>query len=115
MFAAVADFDEANDYAVLAAVQPDPAAVRAQGGSVVGPFAGDGRAALSELGDREVPGGLRLVRRTRGGNVPGLQGGEDGVRGLDGFGVRLALGVFGERPVDAGDGGVPVPCACRWG
>ena len=32
--------------------------------------------------------------------------GEVGVCGLDGFGGRLALGVLGERPVDAGDGGV---------
>jgi hypothetical protein len=35
-----------------------------------------------------------------------VHGGEVGVGLLDGFGVRLALGVFGECPVDAGDGGV---------
>ncbi|MFE2494159.1 hypothetical protein ACFXKS_39350 [Streptomyces scopuliridis] len=34
------------------------------------------------------------------------QGGEVGVGLLDGFGVRLVLGVLGQRPVDAGDGGV---------
>ncbi|HEY9504942.1 MAG TPA: hypothetical protein VIQ27_03125, partial [Gemmatimonadales bacterium] len=34
------------------------------------------------------------------------QGGEVGVGLLDGFGVRLVLGVLGQCPVDAGDGGV---------
>ncbi|GAA2561507.1 hypothetical protein ACFWG7_24120 [Streptomyces koyangensis] len=34
------------------------------------------------------------------GDVADLEGGEVGVGLFDGFGVRLALGVLGERPVD---------------
>jgi hypothetical protein len=42
---------------------------------------------------------------TRLGDRSVVHGGEVGVGLFDAFGVRLALGVFGERPVDAGDGG----------
>jgi hypothetical protein len=35
-------------------------------------------------------------------NLAACEGGEVVVRLGDGFGVRLALGVLGERPVDAG-------------
>ncbi|MGW2426441.1 hypothetical protein ACWC0C_45930 [Streptomyces sp. NPDC001709] len=40
------------------------------------------------------------------GDFAGLEGVEVGLGLSDGFGICLALGVLGERPVDAGDGGV---------
>jgi hypothetical protein len=43
---------------------------------------------------------------TRLGDRSVVHGGEVGVGLFDGFGICLALGVAGERPVDAGDGGV---------
>lgn len=52
-------------------------------------------------------GKLKGLRFSPGaGDLAVLEGGEVGVGLFDGFWVRLVLGVFGERPVDAGDGGV---------